>query len=48
MTDIAQMENYFLSNPEQFIDYDPENEKYRAAREKAIKEYKKFPKIKVI
>lgn len=47
MTEIAQMENYFLSHPEQFVEYDPENEKYRAAREMAKEKYIKFPKIKV-
>jgi hypothetical protein len=42
------MENYFLSNPEQYQDYDPVNEDYKAAVEKAKEKYKQFPKIKVI
>ena len=31
MTEVIQMENYFLSFPELYQDYDPENEQYKAA-----------------
>jgi len=48
MTEAAQMDNYFLSYPEKYQEYDPDNAQYKAAIESAKNLFKKFPKIKVI
>jgi len=41
------MDNYFLSYPEKYQEYDPDNESYKAAKESAKEFIKKFPRIKV-
>lgn len=41
------MENFFLSFPEKYQEYNPENEKYKAVSEEAKQKIKAFPKIKV-
>ncbi|CAG5112310.1 Oidioi.mRNA.OKI2018_I69.chr2.g6537.t1.cds [Oikopleura dioica] len=46
ITEVAQLDNFFLSFPEQYQDYDPEDEKYLAALEAAKNQFKSFPKIK--
>jgi hypothetical protein len=47
ITEASQVENYFLTFPEKYTEYDPDNEQYKAAVESAKTLFKKYPKIKV-